>query len=516
MLAAQLCKMGVRVGFGLKDGVNNGRKEVKVVKKQRELSKWRSTAQTRSRRYCNSLGVGKVGSREIESREEGESEKGAREVEGMPRTAGGGTKFNWRELPESKRSLGTFKVSSYNILADSYSEPGPGRLTILKPFVQGRLSLILKDIDLMASDVVCLQEVEAGLVDSHFRSFFQSRGYDFEYCVNPRANDPLTPEHWKPRVDGLLMAWRTAKFNKISSVNLELRQMIFEHPQKWGVERKTLQNLLRLDTPITIAMLETTHVRTAKKLLCMANYHGFAGGEHSKPLINVIQTQLALHGIRKVMYQHLGMNPKKVEEDAPAPLPLIFAGDFNMRPGSGSYQLMSSGHVPADSSWLTYSPGKQSTTVDMRHHLQLQSAYGYSSFGEPRTTYYASPSLNGTLDYLWYTPGSLQVHRLLDTPDFATRVGVKLPTVEYPSDHLPIGAEFSFSQSFTSPDPQLDPLNNEVTYVKNEYVARDFPEKPRYRPTPKSTTPDLLEDPEIDQPKFKPSSQPKSRGRPRK
>jgi mRNA deadenylase 3'-5' endonuclease subunit Ccr4 len=400
-------------------------------------------------------------------------------VEESQRVTGGVKRFNWRDVPKAERLTGTFKVASYNIMAESYSEPGPGRITVQKPVVQGRLSLILKDLEMLGSDIMCLQEVEAGLVDSQIRPFLHKKGFDFEYHVRSRANDSLTPDHWKPRVDGLLIAWRTAKFNKLSYSNFELRQMLFEHSQKWGVERKMLQDLLRLDNPVSIAMLETTHVKASKKLVCIANTHGYSGGEHGKPAMNVIQTQLALHAVRKAMYQHLGMNPKKVEADAPSPFPLIFAGDFNHRPGSGSYQLMASGHLPADSTWLNYSPGKPCTAVDMTHYLQLKSAYGASPFGEPRNTYYSSVGMHGTLDYVWYTPETLQVHKLLELPDLTSRPSLRLPCLEFPSDHFPIGAEFSFS-----PTPLPDPLSTPQppVYVQTDYVPRNTNEKPKMFP----------------------------------
>jgi mRNA deadenylase 3'-5' endonuclease subunit Ccr4 len=356
-------------------------------------------------------------------------------------------RLGWKDVPGTTKTHGTFKVTSLNVLADSFTEPSPGRVVTRKPFVAGRVDLIMKDLERIGSDIFCLQEVEWGLYKTHYRPFFLSHGYEVDYCVSPRANDVLTPEDWRPRIPGLLTAWRPAKFTLMSFTNYELRQLLFEHPAKWGVERKTMQSLLKLDNPISIAVFETTHVRQARKQLCVANIHTYGGGESAKPSVNVLQTQLALHGLRKMMYQQLGMNPKKVDFDAPAPMPTIFAGDFNARPGSGSHELLSTGFLSASSSWLANSAVRQATSIDMRHFLQLSSAYGSSPFGEPPHTHYSSANMNGVLDYIWYTPSSLHIHRLLETPDFTGRNDIKLPTVDYPSDHLPIGAEFSFDPS---------------------------------------------------------------------
>lgn len=379
----------------------------------------------------------------------------------------------WKDASET-RPLGTFKVASYNVMADSYTEPGPGRLTIAKPFVQGRLGLILKEIENIGADVLCLQEVEAELAEGDYRKFLNARGYDMEYHVKARAKDPLVPDTWKGRIDGLLVAWRTQKFNLLKIDNYELRELIFESPNKWGVERKTLQSLLKLDNSITIAILETTHTRAQRKQIAIANIHGHAGGENAKACINVLQTQLALHACRKAMYTFLGANPKKVDLDAPAPLPLIFAGDFNARPGSGSHTLLSTGLLTNDSHFLAYSQNKQSTTEDMKHYLNLKSAYGNSIFGEPRATYHSSQQLNGVLDYLWYTPSYLSLHRLLDVPDLSKRGTLKLPTTEFPSDHLPIAAEFSFNPSISANIDTTPMAPEPVTYVRNEYKERNL------------------------------------------
>lgn len=390
-------------------------------------------------------------------------------------------KFVWKDATQT-RPLGVFKCATYNVMADAYSEPAPGRVTTPKPYVGGRISLVLKELENLGADVLCLQEVESGLVDTYFRPFLESRGYNLTFHVKARAKDPLTPENWKPRVDGLLTAWRTAKFQELSSTNFELRELLFEHPKKWGVERKTMQSLLRLDTPVTVTILETTHVKASKKLLCVANIHGHAGGENAKPLLNSIQTQMALHAAKKVMFAHFGMNSKKIEADAPAPMPFIFAGDFNARPGSGTYQLLANGSLPHDSHWLTYSPGKQSTDIDLVHYLRLQSAYGNSIFGEPPQTHHSSPVLNGTLDYLWYTPSYLSVHRLLDVPDLSERSGLRLPTTEFPSDHLPIGAEFSFNPSLSLEDQhtRAPKTIEEPTFVRSAYKdGREPDRKPK-------------------------------------
>lgn len=132
-----------------------------------------------------------------------------------------------------------------------------------------------------------------------------------------------------------------------------------------------------------------------------------------------------------------------------------------------------------------------SNVMVARHPLKLSSSYamlkGNSSnrghHGEPLATSYHKKFL-GTVDYLWYTPG-LECSRVLDTlPVDALKRTRGLPTREMGSDHLPIVAEFIFSEQTRYSSEQGDESDQdesepddeptrEATTAKHIYFSSD-------------------------------------------
>ena len=78
--------------------------------------------------------------------------------------------------------------------------------------------------------------------------------------------------------------------------------------------------------------------------------------------------------------------------------------------------------------------------------LPLNSAYAnYSEGAHPVWTHYVD-KFQGTLDYIFYSP-TLQVKNLLPLPSLEeVTAETALPNSVFPSDHLPIMAEFSFNE----------------------------------------------------------------------
>lgn len=78
--------------------------------------------------------------------------------------------------------------------------------------------------------------------------------------------------------------------------------------------------------------------------------------------------------------------------------------------------------------------------------IQLCSVYAAHG-GEPTFTN-CTPDFTGTLDYIFLSGSSLRAVSLLEVPgpESADVIG-GLPNHHHPSDHLPIGADFSVLQS---------------------------------------------------------------------
>lgn len=122
-------------------------------------------------------------------------------------------------------------------------------------------------------------------------------------------------------------------------------------------------------------------------------------------------------------------------------LPMVVCGDFNSTPNSGVYELISQGSVSHLHEDLGDHKYGDFTRDGMTHPFSLRSSY--SHIGELKFTNY-TPTFVGVLDYVWYSTNALQVTGLLGgvDPEYLQRVP-GFPNWHFPSDHLPLLAEFA-------------------------------------------------------------------------
>ncbi|CAK0891466.1 unnamed protein product, partial [Prorocentrum cordatum] len=123
--------------------------------------------------------------------------------------------------------------------------------------------------------------------------------------------------------------------------------------------------------------------------------------------------------------------------------PLIFAGDWNFKPGSAPYQLVTTGNLPEDH------PDHPGYPKDEPWRIEdglrpMRSAYAEANpGGEPEFTNYAwvrndiDPFI-GTLDYIFVSRAS-KVTGVGKLPRVQS-CGSPLPTAKEPSDHLLLSA----------------------------------------------------------------------------
>jgi len=135
-------------------------------------------------------------------------------------------------------------------------------------------------------------------------------------------------------------------------------------------------------------------------------------------------------------------------------LPMVVCGDFNSTPSSAVYQLLKNGEISGTSSDFNgFNFGKY-TDDGVKHMLRLNSAYGSGGDEPPFTNY--NGDFIGVLDYLWYTEGSLRALGVLQpyTLEEIRQQKSPLPNPHFPSDHLPLMAEFEVTTNL--PPSKLD------------------------------------------------------------
>jgi len=129
-----------------------------------------------------------------------------------------------------------------------------------------------------------------------------------------------------------------------------------------------------------------------------------------------------------------------MEYSTAAAIPLVLCGDFNSKPGSGVYDLITSGQLPGGHEDLGEFKYGSFTKDGMKHQFSLKSSY--SHIGElPFTNY--TPDFTGVIDYVMYSTNALQVTALLGgvDPEYLQRVP-GFPNIHFPSDHLALLSEF--------------------------------------------------------------------------
>lgn len=349
---------------------------------------------------------------------------------------------------------GTFSVISYNILSESYSI---GREEL--PQVLGRNNLILKELDLYNGDIICLQEVEKKVYENILCEYFEERDYDHHFYLKGRAREKLTPTNWIPNVDGCVIAFRRSKFSALEFKDIELRQVLFDKGvDKFGLNRATFQKVLSRDQIMTVAILETTHKNSPKKKLCVANTHLMYSAIGDT--LSTIQAHCCTHTLTKIMEER-------------EPMGLIFCGDFNASPRGGTYKYLKDGIIEHKSIWLTQN-NKPVTDRDLTHSLELKSAYGQSSLGEPSFTMYRDKDTKSTVDYIWYNP-LLKLSKVLKIDEQNVLKHKRLPSIIFPSDHIALMAEFSFV-----PPEEVGHYSPKTVTKKSQKTSdEDVPKKPK-------------------------------------
>ena len=126
------------------------------------------------------------------------------------------------------------------------------------------------------------------------------------------------------------------------------------------------------------------------------------------------------------------------------PLPLIFGGDFNIKPGDATYALVTEGALAEDHPEYPRAPPHEPWRPVLEGGA-LRSAYFAATGAEPDFTNHAQtkddPPFIETLDYLFCSE-HWDVASVLPLAN-RTEVSGPYPTASEPSDHVLIGAEFA-------------------------------------------------------------------------
>uniref|UniRef100_H3D476 Nocturnin n=1 Tax=Tetraodon nigroviridis TaxID=99883 RepID=H3D476_TETNG len=284
---------------------------------------------------------------------------------------------------------GRMRVMQWNILAQAALGEGLDSFVRCPPEALSwsrRKYLILEEILGHRPHILCLQEVD------HYHDTLQpvlaGLGYGSSFCPKPWS--PCLQVEGNNGPDGCALFFDHKRYDFLDSVNIRLSAMKIPTNQ--------------------VAVATVLRCRSTGKRVCVAVTHlkARSGWERLRgqgaDLLRHIHALVQKHG-----------------------LPLLICGDFNAAPTEEVYRRFSAS-------------------------VRLDSAYKKLSRGgltEPEyTTWKIRPSGEScsTLDYIWYSQDWLRVEALLDLPTEEQIGPGRLPSFSYPSDHLSLVCDFSFTQ----------------------------------------------------------------------
>ncbi|XP_071373645.1 nocturnin-like isoform X2 [Centroberyx affinis] len=294
------------------------------------------------------------------------------------------------------------RVMQWNILAQALGEG-------VDSFVQCPLEalswsqrkyLILEEILTYRPHILCLQEVD------HYYDTFQpilaGLGYSSNFCPKPWS--PCLDVEGNNGPDGCALFFDQSRFEFVDSVGIRLSAMLIPTNQ--------------------VAVVTMLRCRLTGRCVCVAVTHLKARSGWER--LRSSQGSDLLRQLQNFVQKCPGGPPGAPAIDSDTPL--LICGDFNAIPTEDVYRR------------FALSP------------LGLDSAYKKLSrdgLTEPEyTTWKIRPTGEccSTLDYIWYSQNKLSVEAVLDMPTEEQIGPNRLPSYNYPSDHLSLVCDFSFKE----------------------------------------------------------------------
>lgn len=357
--------------------------------------------------------------------------------------------FDARHMYTKKQTAdySTFRVVSYNILADNYAKDEFAQ-KVLFPYcppyamdISYRQQLLLKEIPGYNADLICLQECGFKLFENNLQPALETMG--FEGLMRCKGGE--TPE-------GEATFFRKSKFSLITRHDIVLKEALLNDPAQAAILDHVspipilLETLTKRNTVVQLSILKVLGFE--KRYLCAVNTHLYY--KPTYPHIRLLQSAIILNHIQKVISQFCsgdadgGVN---VQADADHVSPqiandgmhahpqvaVLFCGDFNSGPRTGLVELLTTGRVDSTHRDWTLCEDKEEhcTTLSINHDWHLFSACGFPAF----TNY--TGGFKGTLDYIFGDKRYLEVESVIPLPsedDLSSHLA--LPSVVMPSDHL--------------------------------------------------------------------------------
>ncbi|KAJ2879132.1 Glucose-repressible alcohol dehydrogenase transcriptional effector, partial [Coemansia asiatica] len=367
-------------------------------------------------------------------------------------------------------------VLSYNVLCPKYATPQMYSYCPSWALAwENRRENIMAEIVSLEPDIICLQEVGAAQFDDFFKEKLGDLGYEGVFWTKSRARTMSESE--RKQVDGCATFYRIEKFTLAASHLLEFQQSALNRKDFRKCD-DFFNRFMTKDNIVGFAVLKHKQL-AGEPLLFVANAHVHWDPEFTD--VKMVQTTMLTEELTTLVRNHLGLPAAPVSLEGSEShrtqiqqqqlqkqfqkTAAVICGDFNSMPDSGLYEFLSRGRLEKEHPDMELlEPYADYKRNGLRHPFGLKSAY--ASIGElPLTT--LTPRFSGTIDYIWYSTGTLVPTGVLGGFDEDwMRQTVGFPNPHIPSDHIPIMAEFRWRPAGNAPNRSSTPGRQQFQYNK--------------------------------------------------
>uniref|UniRef100_A0A146LH84 2',5'-phosphodiesterase 12 n=1 Tax=Lygus hesperus TaxID=30085 RepID=A0A146LH84_LYGHE len=331
------------------------------------------------------------------------------------------------EYTKSELVYPTFRVVSYNILADRYAETEAANNELF-PYCPDyarawpyRRAMIVDELMGYKADIVCLQEVDTKAFEYDLSVFLKSRFkgvFNKKYTVDEGIATFFNRDRYK------LLSNHTCYLG----VEVDQNSIFADIWDKIKDNKELSERLRGLGTVAQAIVLADEGY--PEKITIVGNTHLFfhpdadhirllQGGMFAKFLVQVVE---------------------KVRTDKPSSsVSLVICGDLNSVPSCGIYSLFTQGVAPADLQDWKSKEGEHVVGLELRQPFDISSAYG-----TPKYTNYTA-EFKDCLDYVYYQKDKLKVTNVVPLfTEEELQAHTALPSIVCPSDHMALIADLTW------------------------------------------------------------------------
>jgi len=349
--------------------------------------------------------------------------------------------------------MSLINVVQYNILAPKLCTekhfPKCASDSLKKEVRWNRLLIKLRE-ETTRNSIICLQEVSQEWCGK-LTVFFENYGYSFitrlygnQYSgymgigtAFPRSKYSLDECHLvqvkdyipgkQIKLDNTWTNWLTSNTSKLYNwLNYQAGYLLPTEPEDHWARAKYKWNIM--------IVLKLTN-ESSNEQFTVANYH--IPCDFTRPTVMMLHSSVAMQQAQKIA----------------GDVPLVFAADWNFKPDSECYQLITTGELPA-----SFKMQESATSVDLakwsptKGLKSMNSAYMEVNGSEPLYTNYSFTEWSGdegnfvaTLDYIFLSKNNWNIMSVEPLPedDPSLVFSTPLPSDEEPSDHIKLRVELT-------------------------------------------------------------------------